>query len=110
MKQVFLIAVLVLTSACATSQDNVSAQAESASVNSYDEAHAAAVAAIEYSAARGHAWSTADTYLAQAEAANADGNDELAIELADSARMQAELAAKQADIEEKTWSGRVLSD
>ena len=104
MKQMLLVSLFVLASACESSGDNSSAG------SSYEEAHAAAVAAIDHSALLGHAWSTADALLEQAVAANADGNDELAIELADSARIQAELASKQADIEEDTWQERVLSD
>ena len=106
MKQIFLITIIVLTGACASSYGTTSNQAEP----SYADAHAAAVAAIEYSAERGHAWSTSDALLEQAVAANAEGNEALAIELALSARMQAEIAAEQANIEERTWSDRVLSD
>jgi hypothetical protein len=106
MKQIFLITIIVLTGACASSNETTSIQAET----SYADAHAAAVAAIEYSAERGHAWSTSDALLEQAVAANAEGNEALAIELANSARMQAEIAAEQANIEERTWSDRVLSD
>lgn len=101
MKQSLLIAFVLLLGACAKSGDDAA---------TFDAAHDAAVAAIAYSAERGHAWSTADALLEQAVAANTAGDETLAIELANSARGQAELAAEQADTEEKTWSGRVLSD
>ena len=77
---------------------------------SYEEAHAAAVAAIEHSAELGHAWSTSDALLKQAVTAAADGDEEQAIRLADAARIQAELAARQAALEETAWRERVLSD
>jgi hypothetical protein len=77
---------------------------------SYEEAHAAAVAAIEHSAELGHAWSTSDDLLKQAVAAAADGDADQATRLADAARIQAELAARQAAIEETAWRERVLSD
>ena len=110
MKQILLIGVIVLTAACENSSDNASNQNEDSSATSYEEAHAAAVEAIDYSVSRGHAWTTADALLEQAVAATANGDEALAIELANRARTQAELAARQADIEETTWSDRVLSD
>jgi hypothetical protein len=116
MKRLLLISLFAFAGACsnqggtAPAQSSSTATAEPTASASYAEAHAAAVAAIDYSAARGHAWSTSDALLAQAVAAAEQGDDELAIKLADSARIQAELAARQADIEEKTWQERVLSD
>jgi len=77
---------------------------------SFEEAQAAAIAAIERSAARDHAWSSADNLLKQAVAAAAAGDEDKAIELADRARVQAELALRQADLEETAWRERVLSD
>jgi len=122
MKQFFFVSLFLLIGACTNSDtsgpETELVQTSPAAIEetpaapslSFDEAHAAAVAAIDYSAQRGHAWSTSDTLLEQALAANAVGDEELAIELADSARIQAELAAKQADIEEDSWQERVLSD
>jgi hypothetical protein len=110
MKQILLIGVIVLTAACGNSSDSAATQGEDSSATSYEAAHAAAVVAIDYSATRGHAWTTADTLLKRAVAASANGDEALAIELANSARTQAELAARQADIEEAKWSDRVLSD
>jgi len=97
---------ILVTGACSTQNDNVRAPGPG---SSYAEAHAAAVAAIEYSAERGHAWSTADALLEQAVTAAAEGDNARAIQLADGARIQAELAARQADIEEQIWTERVLS-
>ena len=122
MKHLFFISLFLLIGACTGSDDSgpeaervqtlpVAIEDEPATPSSsFEEAHAAAVAAIDYSAQRGHAWTTSDALLEQALAANADGNEELAIELADSARIHAELAAKQSDIEEDSWQDRVLSD
>jgi len=76
----------------------------------YEEAYAAAVAAIEHSAELGHAWSTSDALLEQAVAAAAGGDADQAVQLADAARIQAELAARQAAIEASAWRERVLSD
>jgi hypothetical protein len=110
MKQLFVLSLLIVAGACASAGDRVAAPGQSSASASYSVAYAAAVAAIEYSVARGHAWSTSDALLQQAVAADADGDEDLAIELADAARVQAELAAKQADIEEGTWQERVLSN
>ena len=111
MNRMILIALFMITGACATQSGNtpVSAPEQPLASTSYEEAYAAAVAAIEYSAERGHEWSTARVLLEQASAAAAEGDEENAIELADRARNQAELAAKQADIEEDIWQERVLS-
>jgi hypothetical protein len=111
-KQLYLVPLLLTLCACggSTVKEQAPAAAEPAASASYEEAHAAAVKAIEYSAERGHAWSTSDALLEQAVAAAAEGDEELAIQLADSARMQAELAVQQADTEEKIWMERVLSD
>ena len=103
--QGFLVVALVLAGACSTPGGNPPAHS-----GSYAEAHAAAVSAIDISVARGHAWSTSDALLKKAVEAAADGDEDLAIQLADSARVQAELATRQADIEEKIWSERVLSN
>lgn len=75
---------------------------------SYEEAHAAAVMAIDVAANKGHAWSTSDSLLKQAQAAAVDGNEDRAIQLADQARVQGELAAQQADTEETAWKEKVL--
>ena len=80
MKHILLIGVIVLTGACENSSNNASTGDENASATSYEEAHAAAVAAIEDSAEKGHAWTTSDALLQQAVAANADGDKALEID------------------------------
>ncbi len=123
MNRLFMLSLLLLLGACGGSAENAAApaQVEPAAVvieddiapepsTSYEEAHAAAVAAIEHSAALGHAWTTSDALLKQAVSAAADGDSDQAIQLADAARVQAELAARQAVTEETAWRERVLSD
>jgi hypothetical protein len=111
-KLLYLVPLLLALGACggSTVKEQTPDTTEPAASASYEDAHAAAVKAIEHSAERGHAWSTSDALLEQAVAAAADGDEKLAIQLADSARMQAELAVQQADTEEKIWMERVLSD
>ena len=106
MKQIYLISLLVLASACSTP----GAKSLSAPSSSYAEAHAAAVAAIELAQAHGHAWSSSEVLLAEGAAAAAEGDNDLAIQLADKARVQAELSIQQAKFEESAWTARVLSD
>ena len=126
MKRLFMLSLLLLLGACGGSADNADNAAAPAQLEpavaviedytapepstSYEEAHAAAVAAIEHSAALGHAWTTSDALLKQAVSAAADGDSDQAIQLADAARVQAELAARQAVTEETAWRERVLSD
>ena len=114
MKQIYLISLLVLAGACsypgATSEEQVSAQSLPAPSTSYAEAHTAAVAAIELSASGGHAWNSAEVLLAEGAAAAAAGDTDLAIQLTDKARIQAELSIEQAEYEESAWKERVLSD
>ena len=112
MKQLYLVPLLLTLGACggSTVKEQAPDATESVASASYEDAHAAAVKAIEHSAERGHAWNTSDVLLEQAVTAAADGDEELAIQLADSARMQAELAVQQADTEEEIWMERVLSD
>ncbi len=78
--------------------------------NSYDEAHAAAVAAIEIASQKQHAWTTSDQLIKDAAKAAEDGDEALAIVLADEARILAELAAIQAEESAKTWRDAVISD
>jgi len=84
--------------------------AEPAPSASYDDALAAAVAAVEVAAQKRNAWSTSDALLKQAQAAATDGDELRAIQLADEARIQAELASEQAETESLAWRTRVLSD
>lgn len=106
MKQIFLISLLALASACSSP----GARSSAAPSTSYAEAHAAAVVAIELSAASGHAWSTSEVLLAEGATAAAEGDNDLAIQLTDKARIQAELSIQQAKFEESAWTERVLSD
>ena len=120
MKQLFLIPLIFLASACGDSADTAQQQASVPAVadeyekpapsTSYEEAHAAAVASIGLSNSVGHAWSTADALLAEGAEAAAAGDEELAILLTDKARMQADLSIRQAEHEDGAWTERVLSD
>lgn len=123
MKRLLMVPLLLLLGACGESADQGQAPVPPESTvadaekyvepppsATYEEAYAAAVAAIEHSAELGHAWSTADDLLEQAVAAAAGGDVDQAIQLADAARIQAELAARQAAIEASAWRDRVLSD
>ena len=78
--------------------------------NSYDAAHAAAVAAIEHAADKRHAWTTSDQLLKDAAKAAAEGDEARAILLADEARIHAELAVIQADTEATAWRDNVTSE
>lgn len=78
--------------------------------NSYAEAHAAAVAAIAIAADKGHAWSTSDQLIKDAAKAVAEGDEALAISLADEARIHADLAVIQADTEAAAWRDRVITN
>lgn len=106
MKHIYLISLLVLAGACSSP----AAKSSSAPSSSYAEAHAAAVTAIELSVASGHAWSSSEVLLAEGATAAAAGDNDLAIQLTDKARVQAELSIQQAKFEESAWSERVLSE
>jgi len=123
MKQILLISLFVLVSSCGKSNDAVENQASAPPVvatmdeyvvptpsSSYAEAHAAAVSAIDAAAALGHAWSTSDALLKEGAAAAAEGDEKLAIQRTDEARIQADLSILQAEFEKDAWSERVLSD
>lgn len=77
---------------------------------SYDASLAAARVAIELSAQKGHAWMTADQLIEAAAKAALDGDEARAIQLADEARVHAELAVVQADKEAATWRDRLVSE
>ncbi len=123
MKQIFLISLFVLLSSCGDSKDTADEQVSAPQIpvvvdeyvapapsTSYAEAHVAAVSAIDEAAALGHAWSTSDVYLKEGAAAAEEGNEDLAIQLTDKARIQAELSIRQAKFEEGAWMERVLSE
>jgi len=77
---------------------------------SWEEARAAAMAAIEIAADKGHAWSTSDSLLDEAARAAEEGDESRAISLADEARIHAELAAVQADREATAWRDNVIGN
>ena len=76
----------------------------------YDDAHAAAIAAMKIAAEKGHAWSTSDQLIKDAAKAADEGDEALAIKLADEARIHAELAAIQAETEATAWRDRVITN
>ena len=122
MKQMFLISLFVLLSSCGESKDTADEQVPAPAPStmdeyvvpepsaSYAEAHAAAVSAIDEATSLGHAWSTSDVLLKEGATAAAEGNEDLAIQLTDEARIQADLSIQQAEFEKGAWSERVLSD
>lgn len=120
MIRIFLLLFVFSLGACGQDVANETAPTPTATVmveekeappsESYDQARASAIGAMNVAAERGHAWSTSDTLLEQAATAAAEGDESSAIRLADDARIQAELAVRQADAEEIAWRGRVLSN
>ncbi len=100
MHKAILVSLVLMLSACG---------GEDQSGASYEEARAAAVAAIDVAAEKGHAWLTSDQLIGQAAEAAAQGDEDRAISLANEARSQAELAAIQADTEAVAWHERVIS-
>jgi len=121
MKRLYLISLFLLMGACSQSTDNepvpgstesssAMATTEPAPSATYEEAHAAAVAAIKLATEKAHAWTTSDSLLKQAQAAAEGGDVDRAIQLADDARVQGELAVKQADTEAAVWREKILSD
>ena len=101
MRKVILLALASSLAACG---------GESQSDSGYEDAHAAAVAAIDIATERGHAWMTSDQLIEDAANAAAEGDETRAILLADEARIHAELAVVQADNEAATWHDRVISE
>ncbi len=88
----------------------VACSGETDTNSAYEDAHAAAVAAMDIAAARGHAWMTSDQLIKEAAQAAADGDEVRAILLADEARIHAELAVIQADKEATVWRDNVISE
>ena len=76
----------------------------------YVDARSAAMTAITVATERGHAWTTSDQLIDEADKAARDGNESLAISLADEARIHAELAVEQADREATAWRDNLLSN
>lgn len=101
MRKVILMALALILTACG---------GETQTDSAYEEAHAAAVAAMELAAERGHAWMTSDQLIKEAALAAADGDEARAILLVDEARIHAELAVIQADKEATAWRDQVISE
>jgi len=110
---------VILLSACGSEKKAPTPAAEPAipvstvntkASNSYAEAQAAAVAAIDIASQKRSVWTTSIQLINDAAKAAADGDEALAIVLADEARIHAELAVIQAEESAKTWRDAVISD
>jgi len=123
MRNQIIISLALVVSACGSETPDATADSADVAVtaapnsvnraepsSSYDEAHAAAVAAVETAAQKGHAWTTSDQLIEDAAEAAEAGDEALAISLADEARIHAELAAIQADDAAKSWRDNVISE
>ena len=98
MRITILLLITVILTACGTQQAT------------YVDARAAAMTAIAVATERGHAWTTSDQLIDEADKAAQDGNESLAILLADEARIHAELAVEQADREATAWRDNLISN
>jgi hypothetical protein len=119
MRILFLLFLGLTLSACGSKQEAATSTVdEPAAVvkiiadpsTSYAAAHAAALSAMQTAADKGHAWNTADKLIDEAVAAAANGDEPLALKLADEARMHALLAIAQADRQVHDWRARVITD
>jgi hypothetical protein len=81
-----------------------------ASGATFDAAYAAAEEALAVAAANRNVWSKTENILEQSKAANSEGRTEVAIELANEAKIQAELATDQALAEKDEWRSRILTE
>jgi hypothetical protein len=73
-----------------------------------EEALAAAEVLLTQAATAGHEWLGTRSLLDEARAAAASGDAERALQLAEQARQDCELALEQAEREEEIWRDRVL--
>jgi hypothetical protein len=80
-----------------------------ASGATFDAAYAAAEEALAVAAANRNVWSKTENILEQSKAANSEGRTDVAIELANEAKIQAELATDQALAEKDAWRSRMLA-
>ena len=80
-----------------------------ASGAAFDAAYAAAEEALAEAAANRNVWSKTENLLEQSMAANSEGRTDVAIELANEAKLQAELATNQALTEKDAWRSRILT-
>lgn len=119
MRKLTVLSLAVILSACGGEKQAPAPTAERATpvstVNtktsdSYDEAHAAAVAAIDIASQKRSVWTTSGQLINEAAKAAASGDEVLAIALADEARIHAELAVIQAEESAATWRDAVISD
>jgi hypothetical protein len=90
----------------AAAPDEISGQA---SGTTFDTAYAAATDALAVAAANRNVWSKTENILEQSKAANSEGRTDVAIELANEAKIQAELATDQALVEKDAWRSRILA-
>ena len=81
-----------------------------ASGATFDAAYAAAEEALAVAAANRNVWSKTENILEQSKAANSEGRTEEAIELANEAKIQAELATDQALAEKDEWRSRIVTE
>jgi hypothetical protein len=106
-------------SACSEQSSTDNAAGEPAAVPSetpsqasgatFDAAYAAATDALAEAAANRNVWSKTETLLEQSKAANSEGRTEVAIKLANEAKLQADLATNQALTEKDAWRSRILT-
>ena len=75
----------------------------------FDEAYAAATDALAEAAANRNVWSKTEIILEQSKVANSEGHTDRAIELANEAKLQANLATEQALAEKDAWRSRILT-
>jgi len=75
---------------------------------SFADAYAAAEAALAEAAARRNVWSKTEGLLEQSKIAHDEGRQDDAVELANEARLQAELAVTQAISQKKDWQKNML--
>lgn len=78
--------------------------------DSFADAYAAAEAALAEAEANRNVWSKTDGLLQQSKIAYDEGRTEDAVELANEARLQAELALVQAISQETEWKSNLLSE
>lgn len=78
--------------------------------DSFAASYAAAVAALAEAEAHRNVWSKTDGILEQSKTAYDEGRMDDAIELANEARLQAELALAQSISQQTDWKANILSE
>lgn len=104
-KYVFLVLSLAVAAGCAQQPSGHSAAAP---VVPFAEAYAAAEAALAEASANRNVWSKTEDILQQSRIAYDEGRKDDAVELANEARLQAELALTQAISQKKDWQDNML--